>query len=99
MRTGPLCKCASAQGERNQTPDNQSMNEFFRDNERTAATHVIRSDRIQLLDLVAERHRLVDDELEELVRCRFSGEQRELGEHGSGPGDDDADGDLRRERK
>ena len=59
---------------------------------------MIRPHRIQLLNLVAKRHRLVYDELQELVRRGLSGEERELRVHRSGPGDDDANCNLGRSK-
>ena len=56
---------------------------------------MIRPHRVNLLDLVAESHGLVNDELQKLVRCGFAGEERELAVHCAGPGDYDADCDLR----
>ena len=39
---------------------------------------MVRADGVDLLDLVAERHRLINDELQELVRRGLAREQLEL---------------------
>ena len=57
-------------------------------------TDVVRSHGIYFLDLVAEGHRLVDDELEELVRGRLSGKELELFVDGVSPRKNDASSDL-----
>ena len=55
---------------------------------------MVRADGVDLLNLVAERHRLVDDELQELVRRGLAREQLELSVDRAAPRDDDAGADL-----
>ena len=63
---------------------------------REKETHVVRAYGVDLLDLVAERHRLVDDELQELVRRGLAREQFELLIDGPTPEEHDAEGELQR---
>lgn len=49
---------------------------------------------IDLLDLVAERHRLVNQELNEFVRGRFSGQQLEFSVDPVDPGAANAGANL-----
>lgn len=55
---------------------------------------MIRADSVNLLDLVAERHCLVDDELQELARRGLAREQLELLEHGLTPEEHDPGSEL-----
>ena len=57
-------------------------------------TDVVRSHGVDLFDLVAEGDGLVDDELDEVVRRGFAGEQLELAVDGVPPREDHASGDL-----
>jgi hypothetical protein len=57
-------------------------------------TDMICSYSIDLIELVAERHCLVNQELEEVMRCRLSGQKLELSVNRSTPGDDDSQGNL-----
>ena len=57
---------------------------------------MVRAYGVDLLDLVAERHRLVDDELQELVRRGLAREEFELLVDGPTPEEHDAEGELRR---
>lgn len=51
---------------------------------------MVRPDRIDLLDIIAERRRFVYNELKEIVWCRFSGQELELLVDCMCPGDDDS---------
>lgn len=51
---------------------------------------MVRPDRIDLLNIVAERRCFVDNELQEIVRCGFSGQELELLVNCMCPGDDDS---------
>ena len=62
--------------------------------ERDEMTDVVRSHGVDLFDLVAEGDGLVDDELDEVVRRGFAGEQLELAVDGVPPREDHASGDL-----
>lgn len=55
---------------------------------------MVRAHGVDLLDLVAERHRLVDEELEKVVRRRLAREQLELPVHRARPRRDDPKRDL-----
>ena len=57
---------------------------------------MVRAHGVDLLDLVAERRRLVDEQLQELVRRALAREELELAVDGARPGENDAEGDLRR---
>ena len=65
-----------------------------RTRERDELTDVVRSHGVDLFDLVAEGDGLVDDELDEVVRRGFAGEQLELAVDGVPPREDHASGDL-----
>ena len=55
---------------------------------------MVGADRIDLLNLIAEGHRLVRDEFDEVMRCALSRKQFELAVDEVDPGYDDASGDL-----
>jgi hypothetical protein len=55
---------------------------------------MIRPDGVYLLDLVAERHRLVDQKLDEFARSRFSGQEFKLSINPVDPSPADTCGDL-----
>jgi hypothetical protein len=60
---------------------------------------MVRADGIDLFDLVAERRRLVNQKLDELVRGGFSGQQFELSVDPIRPSDADANRNLGRRRQ
>ena len=64
--------------------------------ERPGCTYVVGADGVDLLDLVAEGHGLVDEELDKVMRRRLAREELELAVDGARPGENDAEGDLRR---
>lgn len=49
---------------------------------------------IHFLDLVAERHRVVHEQLDKVAGRRLAGEQLELGVDGVSPSEHDTEGDL-----
>ena len=55
---------------------------------------MVRPNGVDLLDLVAEGHRLVDEELHEIVRGRLAREQLELPVDRRAPREDDSHGEL-----
>jgi hypothetical protein len=55
---------------------------------------MVRTNGVDLLDFAAEHHRLVNQELDELVRGRFSGQQFEFSVDPIDPSNADACGDL-----
>lgn len=55
---------------------------------------MVRPHGVHLLDLVAERHRLVRQQLDKLVRCALSCEQLELFVDRAYPGENHSRGDL-----
>lgn len=57
-------------------------------------TYLVCAYSIDLLDLVAERDGVVDEELQELVRGRFPSQQLELVVNGARPRKDDTERDL-----
>ena len=59
-------------------------------------THMICSDGVHLLNLVAKRHGIVDKELNEVVRRRLAREQFKLAVNGARPRSNDPGRDLRR---
>ena len=58
---------------------------------------MVRAHGVDLLDLVAERRRLVDEQLQELVRRALAREQLELAVYRARPCGNDAERDLRPE--
>ena len=60
---------------------------------------MVRADGVHLHDVVREGHRLVDEQLQEVVRRGLSGEELELLVHRPVPGDDHPGCDLFRELK
>ena len=56
---------------------------------------MVRADSVDLLDLVAERRGLVDEQLEELVRRGLAREELKLAVNRARPRDNDSGGDLR----
>ena len=56
--------------------------------------YVVCANGIDLFDLVAERHRLVNQKLNETMRGRFSGQQFELSVDPVNPSASDAGGNL-----
>ena len=59
-------------------------------------TYMICADGIYLLDLLAEGHCFVDDELQEVVRRGLAREELKLAVDRARPRDNDSRGDLRR---
>lgn len=55
---------------------------------------MIRAHGVDFFDLVAERHRVVDEQLQELVWCRFASEELELVVDSARPCHNDAECDL-----
>ena len=55
---------------------------------------MVGADRIDLLNLIAEGHRLVRDEFDEVMRCALACKQFELAINGIAPCTNDASGDL-----
>ena len=68
--------------------------EHRRGNTRRSVTDVIGSHSIHFLNLFAEGHGLVDDELEELVRGGLAGKQFELLMNGTSPRNYDEESNL-----
>lgn len=55
---------------------------------------MVRADSIDLFDLVAERHRVVDQKLDEIMRGGFAGQQFEFSVNPVDPGAADTGGNL-----
>ena len=62
--------------------------------ERPGCTYVVGADGVDLLDLVAEGHGLVREQLNELVWCRFAREELKLLVYRATPRDDHTRRDL-----
>jgi hypothetical protein len=59
---------------------------------------MVRTDSVDLFDLIAERHRVVNQKLDEIMRGGFSGQQFEFSVYPIDPSSTDTGGNLRGRR-
>ena len=91
---GRGAKTRAGEGRRERAKGRRGEGEKSRREGQKREAHVVRADGVDLLDLVAERHRLVDDELQKLVRRGLAREQLELLVDRLPPEKHDAEGKL-----